>query len=134
MAMNSNNSFFEVFREKDIVTVAEIYQICDKKPDGKRFIQNRVADWKKKGVARPLYERRTGKGAYKTLIAVAITKHGASYFSRTEGRGLTLEQIFDAAAELRKQHPHFDIRFEIKVKEGPVTVRLKKEDYFVPQQ
>ncbi|MFL5281838.1 MAG: hypothetical protein ACJ8AW_12810 [Rhodopila sp.] len=40
------------------MTVEEVYSACEKQPDGNKFLQSRLNEWKRKGLVKLVYELR----------------------------------------------------------------------------
>ena len=115
--LNFNNCFFRIFRGKDEVTIDEVYAICHKSPDDKRFIRNKLAIWRKLGLAEPIYKDTSANGKFELLAGVRLTALGQSYFHRVvhqASKMLTASELLNIVAAFKKQHPDIIVTFELR--------------------
>jgi hypothetical protein len=113
-----NNCFFKIFRDKDEVTAEEVYTACEKQPDGNKFLQNRLTEWKRKGLVRPVYELRTYPYPFRKILKrIKLTFLGRSYFPRAAQQTigiLTADELLHIVADFKSQHPDIDVTFELR--------------------
>jgi hypothetical protein len=120
--MRRDNYFFKIFRDKDEVSLDEVYAMCNKTPDGKRFIRNKLTTWRKRGVAEPIYLETRSDGKPSPLIGVKLTAYGKSYFSYAATHAVeppAFKEIRKALAVIRKLHPEIDITFDVRPRRVP---------------
>src|SRR3954447_377751 len=115
-----NSCFFKAFRDKDEVTIEEVYSACEKQPDGNKFLQSRLNEWKRKGLVKPVYELHACPyPSHKVLKRIKLTFLGRSYFPRVTQqnfRMLTADELLHIVADFKSQNPDIDVTFELRWK------------------
>jgi hypothetical protein len=135
--LNYNSAFFKIFREKDTVILDEVYALCKRQPNGRRFIQGRLYEWKKKGLVEPVYQ--THPYPYpipQVLKGVKLTSLGKSYFHRVlpqSSVSLTAEELLKIVIGLQKRHPKIGITFELRLKRTSALTEAIRGHSLKPQ-
>jgi hypothetical protein len=126
--LGKNNIFYTLFKDKDEVLLEDAFSI------GKRdlecteenitWLRNKLSRWKKRGIAAPLYHATynpaSTRGQRHRLIGIKLTEHGKRLLgkpvSEKDTYHITLADVITVVERLQREHPDFEIRFEISGK------------------
>ena len=110
--LNKSSIFFTIFKEKDKVSLEEIYILCKREQSDKEkdrvWISNKLVAWKKRGIAEPTYGTAKQKNGWLTrqhLLGIKLTEDGKRLLSRdtkelhTEGKQDRAEEAMNQAEE-----------------------------------
>jgi len=125
--------FYTIFKEHDAVSLAEAFALSNRDPQSKkknrRWIGWKLAQWRKKGVVEAVYG--TTAGSYGLLTGIRLTQRGRKLLGRSgepPKRHTPIPpppaDILELVRQLRREHPEWEITFEIRLKE---RVQLSSE-------
>ena len=86
--LKGNSPFFTIFKDKDEVTLEEIFILCkreEKYKENSQWIYSSLYIWKKRGIAEPIYGSRkqsTGWTRYSSIIGIKLTEDGKNLLGR----------------------------------------------------
>src|SRR5436190_22572506 len=87
-SLKRNSPFFTIFKDKDKVTIEEIFIICkreEKYKENSQWIYSSLYIWKKRGIAETIYGSRkqsTGWTRYSSIIGIKLTEDGKNLLGR----------------------------------------------------
>jgi hypothetical protein len=134
--LGKNNIFYILFKDKDEVLLEDAFAIGKREAESEEknriWIGNKLTRWKKRGIAEPLYHATynpdSKRGQRHRLIGIKLTERGKRLLgkpvSQEDTYHITLADVIKVVSRLQREHPDFEIRFEIKRKKqvGSVVI------------
>jgi hypothetical protein len=126
--LGKNNIFYTLFKDKDEVLLEDAFTIgkrgAESEEKNRIWIGNKLTRWKKRGIAEPLYQATynpaSTRGQRHGLIGIKLTEYGKRLLGRPVSEKdtyhITIADVIKVVERLQREHPDFEIRFEIKRK------------------
>jgi hypothetical protein len=124
--LNNSNIFFSLFRVKDELSLEEIYAVAKRpvqdKEKNRQWIGNKLSYWRTRELAEAMY------GSTGSLTGIKLTERGKALLEKPRSEGnskvLFLMDAIQVISQLRREHPEYEITFEIRLKENKIVIQL----------
>jgi len=116
--------FYTIFKEHDEVSLDEAFTLGNREPQRKeknrQWIGWKLAQWRKNGLVEAVYSSTAG--SYGVLTGIRLTERGKTLVRRSgePKRDTPIPppaDILEMVRQLRREHPEWEITFEIRLKE-----------------
>ena len=130
--LRKGNIFYTIFKEHDEVSLDEAFTLGNREPQStkknRQWIGGKLAQWRKKGLVEALYD--TTPGSYGVLIGIKLTERGKTLLGRSgepnhRNTPIPPADILERVGRLKREHPEWEITFEIHLREQKVLVSAK---------
>ena len=122
--LRKGNIFYTIFKEHDAVSLDEAFALSNRDPQSKKknrqWIGGKLAQWRKRGLVEAVYGSTAG--SYGVLTGIRLTQRGKTLLGRSgkppkRHNPIPSADILELVRQLRREHPEWEITFEIRLKE-----------------